>query len=285
MFTTTVRIPFGYLAGIAIYIFVSFLPSFAGMKVMATTLPVYIFAKNVTGDRADVALLIPQGTDVHEFTMRPLDMKRLSEADAVVLSGAGLDDHIRKRLLRAKTIDASKGIDLIRDNNYFDPHIWLDPQKAVIQVRNIKDGLSRLDPMNAQYFEKNAGSYIKMLEALDKEMEDRLMGLRGSYLITYHEAFNYFAKRYGLIPYSLTGLSAESPLPGRIKEIYDIVKAHGIKAIFVEKQFPNLRMEGLKKELGVRVCTLDTIETGKLTAGYYEDAMRQNMTTVLRCLQ
>lgn len=257
----------------------------AGQRVVASVLPVYIFAKNVAGEKAEVALLIPPGTDVHEFSLRPLDLKTLNEADLVLISGAGLEGFILERLSRdGRVVDTSKGIDLIRIGGFTDPHVWLDPLNAVRQVENIRDALSALDPENRPYYVRNAESYIGRLKALDGEIREGLGGLQSRYLITYHEAFNYFARRYDMIPFSLTGPDAEQPLPGRMKRVYDIVRDKAVRAVFSEKQFPQESLERLKRDLGVSICTLDTLETGRPDTGYYERAMGENLRTILRCL-
>lgn len=262
-------------------------PSYAqaGLRVVATFLPVYIFTKNVAGEKVSVALLVPPGTDVHEFTLRPMDLKTLHEADMVVISGAGLEDFIVQRLGRDKrVVDASEGLELIERGGGPDPHVWLDPLNAVEQVRNIRDALTALDPVNRAYYEHNAASYIGRLEALHREIAEGLDRLASRHLITYHEAFGYFARRYGLIPFSLTGPDAEQPLPGRMKAVYDIVRERKVRAVFSEAQFPGEALERLRKDLGVRICTLDTMESGRPDMDYYEKAMRENLGTILRCL-
>jgi zinc transport system substrate-binding protein len=257
----------------------------AGQRVVASVLPVYIFAKNVAGDKAEVALLIPPGTDVHEFSLRPLDLKTLKEADLTLISGAGLEGFILERMGRdARVVDTSEGIELIRIGGFTDPHVWLDPLNAVRQVENIRDALSALEPGNRPYYERNAESYISRLRALDREIREGLGRLESRYLITYHEAFNYFARRYGMVPFSLTGPDAEQPLPGRMKEVYDIVRDKAVRAVFSEKQFPQESLERLRRDLGVSICTLDTLETGRPDADYYERAMGDNLRTILRCL-
>jgi zinc transport system substrate-binding protein len=255
------------------------------VKATATFLPVYIFAVNVAGDRADVSLLIPPGMDVHAYSLRPHDIKKLQEADMVFLSGAGLDDFIAVRIRdRAKTVDTSRGVRLLRSGLAPDPHIWLDPARAMLQVENIRDAFSKLDPANEGYYRANAEAYMERLGAVDKEAAEAIGRLGTKYLVTYHESFAYFGDRYGLLTYSLTGPDAQYPLPGRVKEVYDMVGARGIKAVFAEKQFPPQSLDRLKRDLGVRVCTLDTIETGEPRAGYYEEAMRLNLRTIIDCL-
>jgi zinc/manganese transport system substrate-binding protein len=256
-------------------------PAYAsGMNIMATFMPIYIFAKNVTGDRAQVSLLVPSGTDVHEFSMRPLDVKKLAGADIILLNGAGLESNLARMIDTGKAVDTSKGIELIKGN----PHIWLDPVLAAVQVENIRDALSTLDPENRNYYRRNADAYIGRLKALDREIGGELLKVKVKYLITFHEAFNYFARRYGLVVHSLTGPNAENPLPGRIRDVYDIVKGKGVKAVFTEEQFPSKALERLKKDLGVRLCTLNTLESGKPSPYYYEETMRNNLREIINCL-
>lgn len=257
----------------------TYCPHAFGLNVVATFLPVYIFAKNVAGDRAGLALLVPPGTDIHEFSLRPADARTLDGADLIVLSGAGLDEHLVGGRVK-KAVDASKGATLIKG----DPHLWLDPSQAVRQVENIRDALVARSPENADYFKRNAAAYIERLKALDAEIESSLSALVGRRLITYHESFAYFARRYGFRYYSLTGPGGEQPLPRRLKEVYDMAEGQGIRALFREEQFPAEALERLKADLGVKVCALNTLETGRVDAGYYEEAMRANLSAILRCL-
>lgn len=254
------------------------------LRVMTSTLSLYVFAKNVGMDLVDVGLLVPPSIDIHEFSLKPSDIKNLKDSDLVLLNGAGLDDHIRDRVA-SKSIDTSKGIRVMSVGRQIDPHIWLDPSMAIIQVKNIRDAFISNDPLNSKKYAQNSEGYIKRLNALDAEISNSLKPLKGRYLITYHESFNYFAKRYGLLPFSLTGLHAETPLAGRMKEAYEIIKSMGIKAIFVEKQFPEDSARRLAKSLGVRVCRLDSIESGQMSPSFYEEAMRENASNIVKCLE
>lgn len=257
------------------------------IKALAGTVTTCIFAKNVSGGHIDVELLIPQGTDVHEFSLRPQDMKRLKDSSALILSGAGLDEHIGKkaRSVGVKTFDASEGIKTEKLGRVIDPHVWLDPSLAEVQVRNISKALSFLDKKNSVDYETNANDYIQRLKKLDSEIAGSLKEMKGQYLITYHEAFGYFARRYGLIHYALRDASAGQTSPARLKEVYDMIRRNNVKAVFVESQFPPESMETLKRQLKVKVCTLDTIETGEIESSYYEKAMMENTRRIIECLK
>jgi ABC-type Zn uptake system ZnuABC Zn-binding protein ZnuA len=259
-------------------------PCFAERKVVASVLPVWVFASNVAGDRLDISLLIRSGTDPHEFTLRPSDVRKLDEADLVLINGAGLEKNFIRGIDPDKVFDTSEGIEIIMLGRTPDPHVWLDPLRAARQADNIARALSKIDPGGKEYYLKNAAAYKKRLGELHESISDGLLKFDARRLITYHESFNYFAERYGLKAYSLTGPDAEAPLPGRMREVYDIVMKEGVKAVFEEAQFQPGRLQRLAHDLGVRVCTLDSMVSGKPSANLYEIMMKKNLETIMECL-
>jgi zinc transport system substrate-binding protein len=259
-------------------------PCFAERKIVASVLPVWVFASNVAGDRLDVSLLIRSGTDPHEFTLKPSDVRKLDEADLVLINGAGLEKNFIRGIGPGKVFDTSEGIEIIMLGSTPDPHVWLDPVRAQMQVDNVVHALSEMDPGGKTYYMKNAEEYKKRLGELHESISGGLLNLYARRLITYHESFNYFAERYGLKAYSLTGPDAEAPLPGRMREVYDIVMEEGVKAVFEEAQFQPGRLQRLSHDLGVRVCTLDSMASGKPSANLYERTMKKNLETIIECL-
>jgi ABC-type Zn uptake system ZnuABC Zn-binding protein ZnuA len=259
-------------------------PSFAEKRVVASVLPVWVFAKNVAGDRAGVSLLVRSGTDPHEFTLKPSDVRKLEEADLVLINGAGLEKNFIRGVDPGKVFDTSGGIEVIMLGRTPNPHLWLDPVRAQMQVDNIANAFSSIDPEGREYYLKNAQAYKKRLIKLHEEIANGVLILGTKRLITYHESFNYFAKRYGLKAFSLTGPDAEAPLPGRMREVYDIVREEGVKAVFEETQFLPGRLQRLSHDLGVRVCTLDGMVSGEPSADLYEKVMKKNLETIIECL-
>jgi ABC-type Zn uptake system ZnuABC Zn-binding protein ZnuA len=259
-------------------------PCFAERKVVASVLPVWVFAKNVAGERADVSLLIRSGTDPHEFTLKPSDVRKLDEADLVLINGAGLEKNFIRGIDPDKVFDTSGGIEIVMLGRTPDPHIWLDPLRAQMQVDNIALALSEIDPGGRDFYMENAQAYKRRISNLHESISKGLLKLDARRLITYHESFNYFAERYGFKAYSLTGPDAEAPLPGRMREVYDIVREEGVKAVFEEAQFKPGRLKRLSHDLGVRVCTLDSMASGKPSADFYERAMKKNLETIIECL-
>lgn len=258
----------------------------ARLSVVATHLPVWCLTARIAGNRADISVLVPPGSDVHAYSMRPGDIRAVAAADLVVASGAGLESPFQRGLaLAAKTVDASDGLELITSGvDNINPHIWLNPVMAEAQAAAIRDALMEVDPGGAELYAENARQLIAALRAMDAEAQRRLAPMKGAVLLTYHESFTYFARRYGLRTFSLTGPNDHRPLPGRMRQAYDMIKAGGVPAIFSEETYPDEALIRMREDLGVRLCTLDTITSGPLEADYYIKVMRRNIDVMVDCL-
>jgi ABC-type Zn uptake system ZnuABC Zn-binding protein ZnuA len=251
-------------------------------KVVATHLPLWCMVKSVAGEGWDVDILIRPGADVHSFSLRPGDLRAIRKSDVIFKSGAGLEAHLERGLQTAsKVVDASAGIEPIRSGEGgLNPHVWLDPLLASRMVDNI-----------AMYFKgdpaalKRAGKLKGELMAIHGEAERVLRPLKGRALVTYHDSFAYLARRYGLRAYSLTGPHGESPLPARMRGLYDMAGREEIIALFSETGYPDSTLRKTASDLGLKVCTLDTLTAGPMEAGYYIRGMRNNIETMARCLE
>jgi len=264
-----------------------FLPTGAcASRALVTHLPLWCLVRSVAGEGWEVEMLVRPGTDVHSFSLRPGDLKAIKAADVVFKNGAGLEAHLEKGLSTSgHVVDASVGIELIRsEGGQPNPHVWLDPLLASGQVDSI-----------AEYFVRDSAAADRAarlkgkLALLHREAQRRLRPLRGMALVTYHESFAYFARRYGLRTYSLTGPNSETPLPGRVRGIFDMTREETPAAVFIEAGYPDKALRKLARDLGLRVCTLDTLTSGLVGSGpveadYYIDGMRRNIETISRCL-
>ena len=257
----------------------------AGEKsAVASFLPIAIFAENVSGGLMKVDLLVPPGEEVHDFSLRPKDIKRLDAAGLILLNGAGLEDVMMKPFgRRERLVDTSAGVKLIGTGEATNPHIWLDPRRAIQQVHNIEASMAKADPKNADAYKRNAEGYIKRLTALDSDIEKGLAGLGNRNIVTYHAFMGYFDERYGLDGFSLSGLTGEEPLPANIAKLHDMIKNKSVRAIFMEEGFPPAEMKKLSRDLGVRMCSIASLEQGKNEPGYYEEITRKNLKTILEC--
>ncbi|MBW4441786.1 MAG: metal ABC transporter substrate-binding protein [Plectolyngbya sp. WJT66-NPBG17] len=269
------------------------------LRVVATFLPVYLFTKAVAGDAAQVDMLIKPGTEVHEYQSTPVDVQTLAQSDVVVKNGLGIEEFLDSTLKSAqnsklKVVDASQGIQAIdqlsqvvhtgkeqgHDHAAGNPHVWLDPVLAKQQVENIRDGLIAADPPNKAKYEANAIAYLQQLTALNTEFEQGLGKFRDRTFITFHDAFPYLAKRYQLKQVAVVELPEDQLSPADVKETIDTVKQFQAKALFSEPGVDNKLLDGLSKDLNLKLRPLDSLEAGQTDPQHYFTAMRSNLQTL-----
>src|SRR4030042_3702657 len=194
------------------------------IKVVATITPLADFARQVGGTKVDVTLLLPAGASPHTYEPTPKTVQEISRAKIFIKIGAGLEFWADKLVSAAArdvvTVTCSEGIALIKgeDHNHghalsnVDPHIWLDPVICIKIINKIENAFSRADPSNSSYYKKNASEYISRLTSLDREISEKVRTFRTREYITFHSAWNYFSKRYGL---RVAGVIEEGPGKGR----------------------------------------------------------------------
>lgn len=161
----------------------------------------------------------------------------------------------------------------------FNPHIWLDPQRAIEQVENIRDGLIAADPQGEADYTANAAAYIEQLQALDAEIADQLAPFAGRTFVVFHDFAPYFAERYNLQAEAFVGIPEENPSPDDVKRVMDAVRAEGLKTILTEPQAEASTFQAIANDLEVNVSQFDPIATGSPEAtdpDYYLTVMRQN---------
>ncbi|MDQ3839149.1 MAG: zinc ABC transporter substrate-binding protein [Thermoproteota archaeon] len=218
------------------------------VQVVASFFPIFEFVKKVGGDRVEVTTLIPFGTEPHDFDPTVQQVQNAQTADMVVFNGAGFEGERLVNLNAKFVLDISKGLNLTAatdrhteenehgDEVSFDPHIWLDPILAKQQVEQIRGGLIRIDPNNAEYYNKNANSFITELDDLDRTIRERLSNCEKKDFIAFHDAFGYFADRYGLTQHSIQGLSPEAEiLPQRLQQVITLARDMGLDTIYSEE--------------------------------------------------
>jgi len=136
------------------------------ISVVASFFPIYEFVKAVGGNRIDLSVLIPIGTEPHNFDPTIQEIQKANSANLLVYNGASMEEPWIHNLAPQNEVDTSKGVNLLANpsdpdiKGPNDPHIWLDPVLAIKQVQNIRDGLDKVDPKNTAYFNQNAQNFI-----------------------------------------------------------------------------------------------------------------------------
>ena len=267
-------------------------------KIVTTFLPMYIFTKAVTGDAADVEILVPPGTEVHEYQATPNNVKAIATANVLVKNGLGLEQFLENTVKNAQNpklaqIDASINIKPLNEISPVEktakeehehaegnPHVWLDPVLAKQQVINIRDGLIVADPANKATYEANAANYIKQLESLNNEFEQTLEKTPNCTFVTFHDAYPYLAQRYKLKQLAVVEIPEDQLTPADVQNAVNAVKKYKIKVLFTEPGVDNKLLTSLSKDLNLTLRPLDSLETGKTEPQYYFEAMKANLQTL-----
>jgi len=282
----------------------------AKLKVLTSFLPVYCFTANVAGELADVENLLPANVGPHDYQFAPRDLRKLTGAQLFVVNGHGMEDWLSKATRAGKggktavIVEAYAGVPKDRlitelphirlpgdqDHHHHDtgpnPHLWLDPTLAAHAVTNILAALQKADPKNAAGYAANAARFIERLRALDTELAIALTPFKSRRIVTYHHAFPYFTRRYGL---NLIGVIEEvpdvEPSPKYLSALLKAMREQDVKVIFTEPQFSPKLAERISKDAKIPVAELDTLETGPLKPTAYEEGLRRNLNTLLKHLK
>jgi zinc transport system substrate-binding protein len=259
--------------------------------VAASIAPVADFARQVGRDRVDVITLVPPGASPHTYELKPSQVEQIARARLLVLNGAGLE-YWADKLVRAagnprlEVVDTSQGIPLIDAGAHgANPHIWLDPQQAMLQVKHIRDALVRADPDRAAPYRGNATRFLTELEGLDGEIAAEVKGWRHRQFIAFHPAWVYFARRYGLEQAAVIERSpGREPSPKELAAIVETARRIGARAIFAEPQLSPKAAEAIVRESGARVLFLDPLGSSLKDRSYLA-MMRSNVSQVALALR
>ncbi len=243
-----------------------------GVLTIATTVaPITSIVANIAGGTSTLVTgIVPEGTNSHTFEPKPSDAKTLETADIVFINGLVLEEPT-KDLARANLKDGAiiceLGTEVLPESDYIydfsfprdggrpNPHLWTSPPMAMQYAQVVHDVLVRRDPTNAAMYDTNLAAFSAQVDALDAAMVTSTATIPESQrkLVTYHDAYAYFAKHYG---YTVVGAlqpsSFNEPTPKEIGDLINQVKTENIKAIFGSEVFPSPVLEQIGAEAGVR---------------------------------
>jgi len=257
--------------------------------------PMYVSTINIAKDIAGVQVVNmtkPQTGCLHDYQMTPGDLVTLENADAFVVNGAGMEsflDDVIARQKNLKIVEASKGIELLQDDSGEEnAHVWVSITNAITQAENIAGQLALIDTANAEKYRSNADAYIVKLTALKTKMHASLDALENRDIVTFHEAFPYFAQEFNLnIVAVIEREPGTAPTPKELEDTITIVKNAKTQALFAEPQYSVKIAQTIADATGAKIFTLDPGVTGESNSSAYNnyiDMMEENLGTLMEAL-
>ena len=261
------------------------------LVVAASINPLADFVRAVGDGLVDVITLVPPGASPHTYELKPSQVTEVAKARLLVLNGAGLE-YWAGRLVSAvgsdklAVVDTSRGLPLLDEGPHAaNPHVWLDVRQAMVQVRHIREALVQADPAHAAAYEANATAYLARLEQLDAEIAKQVSQWRQRRFISFHPAWVYFARRYGLEQAAvIESFPGREPSPADVAHVVEVAKRIGARAVFAEPQFSSKAAEVIAQESGARVLFLDPLGS-TLEHGGYVELMRHDVAQMASVME
>lgn len=264
---------------------------------IATASMIADMTANIGGPFIDVKCIVPIGGDPHIYEPTPGDAIEISKADIIFKNGLTFEGWLNELIdnsgTKADVIRVTEGIDHIKSLSYEnapDPHAWMDAENAIIYAENIKNGLIKIDPDHAKEFEFNFNAFKSELLALDDYIKKQIQRIpeKQRILITSHDAFQYYGRKYGLTLESIMGTSTDAQAQtSDILRLSKVIDESGVPAVFVETTINPKLMKQLAKDHHVAVggkLFSDSIGDKDSKAPTYIDMMKYNTDTIVEAL-
>jgi zinc transport system substrate-binding protein len=255
------------------------------ISIVTSFYPLYFFTSQIATGAAEIYNLTPNGVEPHDYELTPKDMAKIYDSELLIINGSGVEPWAQKTELNLK--DRPNKILTVGDNLIVngDPHIWLSPKLAQMEVQKITAALIAIDRTNTQLYQNNSQTLQKKLENLDQQYQTELSRCTKKNIITSHDAFGYLANDYHLNQISIAGLSPEvEPSAQRLAEIADYAKKNQVQYIFFESLVSPKLAQTIAREIGAKTLVLNPIEglnDEEITSGQdYFTKMQQNLTNL-----
>lgn len=274
------------------------------LTITVSLFPHYDFARQIVGDKAEVTLLLPPGTESHTFDPSTIDIYNITNSDIFIYTGKNMEAWAERVISSLGNdgpiiVDASSGIELLQNSHSghddhehsLDPHIWLNPQYAATMVDTILETICQADPANAKFYRANAESYKKELLKLDSDIESAINNAKGDTLVFGGRfAYIYFFERYGLkykSAYKTCSTETEPSLT-TIYEISQYIKDNSIQYVFKEELSEGKVAKSIAEQSDAQVLTFSTahnVTKDEFDNGItYIDIMKSNLEAIEKAL-
>lgn len=232
---------------------------------------------------------------LHDYQLTVNDMITLETADLFVINGGGMESFLDKAVSAYPDLVIINASEEIADNDEEEheghnheenSHYWVSISLYIEEVEKISQILQEYDSKNAQVYAQNTNSYILKLKELENEMHEKIENLENKNIVTFHEAFDFFAEEFGLnIVAVIEREPGTSPSARDVAEIIDTIRELNVNAIFVEPQYLKTAADTIARETNVSVFELDPIVSGALEKDAYIEIMRKNLDVLMEALK
>lgn len=240
-------------------------PEDARLRVVATIAPVGALAQAVAGDAVSLHVIAGAGVDPHEYQLKTADARAIANAQLILRNGLGADAFLDKALSnsRGSVVTLTDTLTLREGPSGDgaagrDPHVWHDPRNDIVMVDVIVKTLADADPAHAATFEANGRAYQERLRQTDREVQALIDGIppANRKMVTDHEAFGYFAARYGLtvVGTVIPGVTtASEPSAASVAALIQTIRREGVRAVFAEGSVDPKVARRIAEEANVRI--------------------------------
>lgn len=238
--------------------------------VLVSLAPYKFFVEKIADGTVSVLLMVPAGASAHTYEPTAKQMILASNGDIWFTIGESFETKaipaIRSQDPNLQTVDLRQGVDLIISDpqsgacccntNCQDPHIWMSPRQAKIQVNTIASTLKQRYPTHASLYEKNLTVLLDQLEALDLAITRELAPVKNRTILVSHPSYAYFCRDYNLKQLSIE-FEGKDPTPRQLTQILNQARQEHIRKVFVQPQYSRKGANLFAKELGATVIVLD----------------------------
>jgi zinc transport system substrate-binding protein len=280
-------------------------PTPAGEKpvAVASIFCYYDALRAIGGDDIDVAILLPPGRSPHEFSATVSDRQTVARAKLLVTNGLGLDTWAtrlagdNKKLTQLVIGDQLTTIETPEeklpgqkdeedDHGLKNPHVWLDPMNQIKAAELIRDALIKIDPAHRGAFLSRTEAYANDIRKLDADFKEAAAKFTHKEFIGFHSAYDYLARRYGLKQVAaIQETGAEGLNVAQVQRVIQIIRERHVPVVFIENAFSSRQVEPIVKATGVKVGTLQPLETYDKLDDTYVSLMRQNLAEMKKTME
>ncbi len=224
------------------------------LRIVATTTTLASIARGAAGEKADVRSLVPIGVSPEDFQPAPDAIEALRNADVLVENGAGLEGWLDATIRNAgnprlRIVVCTAGLPVVNDN----PHLWMDPVFARVYTAKIRDALIAADAAHAAAYRATASAYDKTLAALTSRTQAKIQTIPPARrtMIVFHNAFDYYAKRFGLnVVGAIEPIAGAEPNPAHVADLVRLARAEHVPAVFAEHEYSDKLARALAQSAG-----------------------------------